>query len=82
MYRLGASYVMLPHFIGSEKISGFVRRSRLHKDEFKKFREKHLKELEDQFGVLEEVAEEEDKSSNRLGKTIIRNVARLTKAKT
>ena len=79
LYHLGASYVMLPHFIGSEQISGFVRRSRLHKDEFKRFREKHLKELEKQFGVLEEVAEEGQ--SKRLGQTIIKNMAKLTKAK-
>jgi voltage-gated potassium channel Kch len=79
LYRLGASYVMLPHFIGSEQISGFVMRSGLHKEQFKKFRERHLKDLEKQFGVLEEVAEEEQ--PRRLGQAIIKNMAKLTKAK-
>jgi Kef-type K+ transport system membrane component KefB len=42
LYELGASYVMVPHYIGSEKISAFIRRSGLNKSEFKKYREKHL----------------------------------------
>lgn len=42
LYQLGASYVMVPHYIGSEKISAFIRRTGLSKSEFKKYREKHL----------------------------------------
>jgi Kef-type K+ transport system membrane component KefB len=42
LYGLGASYVMVPHYIGSEKISSFIRRSGLKKSEFKKYRERHL----------------------------------------
>lgn len=42
LYELGASYVMMPHYIGSEKISSLIRRSGLKKSEFKRFREKHL----------------------------------------
>jgi Kef-type K+ transport system membrane component KefB/Trk K+ transport system NAD-binding subunit len=42
LYRLGASYVMMPHYIGSEKISAFIKHSGLKKSEFKRFREKHL----------------------------------------
>ncbi|HSX53126.1 MAG TPA: cation:proton antiporter [Patescibacteria group bacterium] len=42
LYELGASYVMMPHYIGSEKISALIRRSGLKKSEFKRFREKHL----------------------------------------
>lgn len=42
LYNLGASYVMMPHFIGSEKIGAFIRRSSLKKSEFKRYREKHL----------------------------------------
>lgn len=76
LYHHGASYVILPHFIGSEKISAFVRRSELRKSDFKKFREKHLKYLENEFGVLDEIAEHE-----QLGKTIIKSMAKLTKAK-
>ncbi len=76
LYHLGASYVMLPHFIGSEKISGFVRNTELRKTDFKKFREKHLKYLESEFGALDDVVEHE-----RLGKTIIKNMAKLTKSK-
>lgn len=46
LYSEGASYVMMPHFIGSEKISTFIKRTNFKKSEFNKFREKHLKYLE------------------------------------
>ncbi len=49
LYELGASYVMVPHYIGSEKISSFIRRSGLKKSEFKKYREKHLAYLQEHF---------------------------------
>lgn len=77
LYQHGASYVMLPHFIGSEQIGAFVRHSDLRKGDFKKFRERHLKYLESEFGALDEEIAEHD----HLGKTIIKNVAKLTKAR-
>lgn len=46
LYGLGASYVMVPHFIGSERMSQFIRRSGLKKGEFKKYREKHISYLQ------------------------------------
>lgn len=46
LYDLGASYVMIPHYIGSEKIGAFIKRVGLNKGEFKKFRDKHLVHLE------------------------------------
>ncbi len=46
LYGLGASYVVIPHYIGSEKIGAFIRKSGLKKSEFKKFREKHLAYLQ------------------------------------
>ena len=42
LYRLGATYVMLPHFIGSERMSMFIHRNGLHKKNFERYREKHL----------------------------------------
>jgi Trk K+ transport system NAD-binding subunit len=42
LYEEGVSYVMLPHYIGSEKISTFIRKNGFNKTEFKHFREKHL----------------------------------------
>lgn len=45
LYQAGASYVMLPHYIGSEKISSFIKKSGLSKREFKKFRDKHMEYL-------------------------------------
>lgn len=46
LYDLGASYVMIPHYIGSEKIGAFIKRVGLKKSEFKKFRDRHLVHLE------------------------------------
>lgn len=46
LYSDGAAYVMLPHYIGSEKISSFIKRNGFSKSEFKAFREKHLIYLE------------------------------------
>lgn len=46
LYEQGASYVMMPHYIGSEKISTFIKNKGLSKTEFKKFREKHLAYLQ------------------------------------
>jgi Kef-type K+ transport system membrane component KefB len=42
LYELGATYVMMPHYIGSEKISSFIRRNGFKRSEFKKWRDRHL----------------------------------------
>jgi Kef-type K+ transport system membrane component KefB len=54
LYDLGATYVMIPHFIGSEKISSFIRRSGLKKSEFDIYRSKHLIYLHNHFPYEEE----------------------------
>lgn len=46
LYNRGTAYVVLPHFIGSEKISSFLRKNGLSKTEFRHFREKHLEYLQ------------------------------------
>lgn len=46
LYEMGASYVMLPHYIGSEKIGAFIKKSDLKKTAFKQYREEHLKYLQ------------------------------------
>ncbi len=42
LYEHGASYVMLPHYIGSEKVGSFIKKNGFKKAEFKKYRQKHL----------------------------------------
>lgn len=42
LYSMGAGYVMLPHYIGSEKIGSYIKKSGLKKSEFHKYRDKHL----------------------------------------
>lgn len=49
LYSEGAAYVMMPHLIGSEKISTFIKRTGFKKSEFNKFRQKHLQYLESHY---------------------------------
>lgn len=51
LYDLGASYVMLPHYIGSEKIGAFIKRNGFSKREFKRYRERHLAYLHSQYSL-------------------------------
>ena len=53
LYAEGASYVMMPHYIGSEKISTFIRKNGFNKTEFKHFREKHLVYLQSHFDSMD-----------------------------
>lgn len=55
LYALGAAYVMLPHYIGSEKIGAFIKKSGLKKTEFKKYRDKHLAYLQTHYSAAAEV---------------------------
>lgn len=80
LYKKGASYVMLPHYIGSEKISSFVRRSGLSKTEFDKYRDKHLEHLKQQEELLSG-DDQDDEANKKLGASILDSVATLTKVK-
>jgi hypothetical protein len=74
---------MLPHYIGSEKISNFVRRSGISKKEFDKYRARHLEHLqahEDPLNLPEENGD--DDQSKKLGGAIVRGMTSLTKTKT
>ena len=42
LYRHGASYVMLPHFIGSERISSYIKQHGFNPQAFDDYREKHI----------------------------------------
>jgi len=45
LYKHGAAYVILPHFIGSERMSNFLNRNGLNKKSFERHRQKHLMAL-------------------------------------
>jgi Kef-type K+ transport system membrane component KefB/Trk K+ transport system NAD-binding subunit len=77
LYEHGASYVILPHYIGSEQISAFLKKSGLQKATFKKERTKHLRALERQLRQLEQGT----KQDKKLGHAIIAGVASLTKVR-
>jgi Kef-type K+ transport system membrane component KefB len=53
LYGLGASFVVMPHFIGNEKISAFIRKNGYKKTEFKNYRDKHLTYLQNHFDIPE-----------------------------
>lgn len=77
LYNEGTDYVMLPHFIGSERIGAFIKRSGLKKSEFRKYRTKHLAYLENHY----------DDSPARhqhmmLGHAVLERIGSLTTKKT
>ncbi len=45
LYRHGATYVMLPHYIGSERISAFIKKHGTNHKAFNQYRQKHLLNL-------------------------------------
>ncbi len=45
LYEHGASYVMLPHLIGSEQINAFIRRNGNNAEAFNAYRLKHIESL-------------------------------------
>lgn len=49
LYGLGASFVVMPHLIGNEKVSAFIRKNGFKKSEFNKYRSKHLEYLQSHF---------------------------------
>lgn len=51
LYELGATYVILPHHLGSEKIGAFIRRNGLKRSGYREFREKHLAYLRLHYSV-------------------------------
>ena len=45
LYDLGVSYVLMPHYIGGEKIMNFIKKEGLNKKAFEKFRDSHLSHM-------------------------------------
>lgn len=79
LYEAGATYVILPHYIGSEQVSSFIAKSGLSKSAFAKQRKRHLDYLEKHYGALEKLNEVHQK---KLGHAIVAGMANLRKAKT
>ena len=46
LYELGCSYVMIPHFAGSERLSSLIHRNGIDRRHFDRYRAKHLAHLE------------------------------------
>lgn len=72
LYDEGASYVILPHFIGGEKIGAFVKKSGLSKSNFKKIREQHIRQLKKQHHI-----EQKKVKRKNLGHVVVESLASL-----
>jgi Kef-type K+ transport system membrane component KefB/voltage-gated potassium channel Kch len=72
LYDLGASYVILPHFIGGEKIGAFVRQAGFRKSDFKRIREQHIRQLKRQHGI-----EQKKARRKHLGRTVVNSLTSL-----
>jgi Trk K+ transport system NAD-binding subunit len=76
LYAKGASYVILPHFIGGEKIGAFVRKNGLAKSKFKEIREAHIRYLKKQHGIQQSKTKRKN-----LGHAVVESLASLKRAK-
>lgn len=76
LYEHGATYVVLPHFIGSEKIGAFVKKSGLQKSNFKRAREAHIKYLKKHHPV-----QTKEQHHKKMGHHIVGHLAALHKIK-
>lgn len=71
LYETGATYVMMPHAIGTEKISNFIEKHGLKKSEFKTFRDKHL------LYIASYIDELPEKHHQKLGRAVVDKIAEL-----
>ncbi len=46
LYEMGCSYVVIPHFAGSERLSSLITRNGIDRAHFDRYRAKHLEHLE------------------------------------
>jgi Kef-type K+ transport system membrane component KefB/voltage-gated potassium channel Kch len=46
LYELGCSYVLIPHFAGSERLSSLIQRNGIDRAHFDRYRARHLEHLE------------------------------------
>lgn len=51
LYGIGASYVMVPNFIGTEKLGNFIARHGINKKDFEKNKERHLVQLRSRYDL-------------------------------
>lgn len=51
LYGLGANYVMVPHYVGTEKLSNFISRHGLSKKDFEKNKDRHLNQLRNTYDL-------------------------------
>ncbi|MEM6997761.1 MAG: cation:proton antiporter [Patescibacteria group bacterium] len=65
LYASGASYVMMPHYIGNEKIVSFIKKSGLERSAFDSFKARHMRK------ITNAGEPKKSKTKRRLGKAAI-----------
>lgn len=78
LYEEGAAYVMMPHTIGTEKLTSFVQKHGFSRSEFKKFRERHLKYIEADIKDDEVVKE----TKKKIGHIVLEKISSTSKSST
>ena len=46
LYEMGCSYVMIPHYAGSERLSSLIQKNGIERAHFDRYRARHLQHLE------------------------------------
>lgn len=77
LYAEGVSYVLMPHYIGSERIVSFIKKSGLKKAAFKEFRTKHMLKLGADFSEHYS----DTKAKRQLGHAILGSISSVTPEK-
>jgi len=54
LYKAGADYVIMPHFLGGEYTSRIIEKAKNNKDVYKKEKEKQIKDLKERLGEGQE----------------------------
>ncbi len=54
LYDIGASYVMIPHHVGSEKMSALIKKTGGDKEAFRRHRQKHIASLAARINAMPE----------------------------
>jgi len=54
LYKAGADYVILPHFLGGEYTARVIEKAKENKDSYKEEREKQIKDLKERLGEGQE----------------------------
>ena len=71
LYHIGVAYVMLPHYIGGDKILNFIKKSGIDKEAFARYRDKHLLHINK---LQTDTSVKDPNTKKHLGESVLRIV--------